>query len=294
MSRVIIPPSLYRQNLKPQVPERIIPWDWARKPPERIIVDSDTHFEIAHVGFHEAKLEFARDVQANHWFNLGDLYDFAPVSRFGRDWYRKPNHLQEELDSAHWYVDEMLRIVDGADIIEGNHEYRLERMLQVNSGLWGLRALSLESLTEWPKTVPVRRHPYGSHVQIGHLWGEHGDQMKSSVNPSLWALRNRAGRVTAFGHTHKKWFNMGSYLSDTGEVTRREVHGLGHGSQEKAQAYAGTVKGWAMSFLYVEHYTIAGKLNIQATPITANERGNFVFNGKVYGPKSPRSKKVAL
>lgn len=291
MSLVKIPASLLKARLQPAIPERIIKWDWTKPLPQRILVDSDNHFEIAHEGFHEAKLEFARDVKADHWFNLGDLFDFAPVSRFGRDWYRKPNHLQEELDSARWYVDEMMRIVRGADVINGNHEHRLERLLQANPGLWDLRALDLVNVTEWPKTI--KRHPYGSHVQLGLLWGEHGDQMRSGINPSLWALRNRQGRVTAFGHTHRKWFNMGTFLNDVGEVTVREVYGLGHGSQEWAQNYAGTIKPWVMSFLYVEHYTVAGKLAIQSTPITANANGSFVYGGKHYGPGKAVSKKVA-
>ncbi len=276
--KLVVPRSLLKPGRLPEPPALI---HTVSHTPKRMIVDTDNHFEIADERWQAAKLEFAYDRACDGWFNLGDNYDFHFLSRFDKDPYRGLQTIQKEFDSAQWYWQAVSKLVGRAHYILGNHEYRLHKMIEANPGLFGLRVFDdFHALAGLPENVKV--YPYGSHVRVGNLWGEHGDQIRSAANPCKWALDNRQGLIRAFGHYHMTRSQSLTCLDNDGLRIERSAYNVGHGSDTKYQRYAGTIPSWQMGFLFVEHYTIAGRQHAQVHHVKANQ-GTFSWEGKVYG-----------
>lgn len=273
----VVPRDALRKRLP--TPEDLIK-PWRGPPPRRIIVDSDNHHDIADPYHEAAKLKFAQHVKPDLWLNLGDHYDFESVSRFDRDPSRGFPTLQKEFDSSAPYWREVCRVAKAVEFIQGNHEHRLFKTVAANAGFFGLRALDdWHGLAGIPEAVTV--HPYGTQRQAGLLWAEHGDQIRGGAYPTRWALDNRGGRAIAFGHTHRLGFQARTVRDERGEVITREAWNTGHGSRPEKQKYAGSVPAWQSGFLYVEHFTIAGRTEIQVHPIRTRG-GRFAWDGVVY------------
>lgn len=249
--------------------------------PKRMIVDTDNHFEIADERWQSAKLQFAYDKRVDGWFNLGDNYDFHFLSRYEKDPYRGLITIQKEFDSAQWYWQAVSKLVDRGHYILGNHEKRLHSLIEANPGLFGLRVFDdFHTLASLPSNIKV--YPYGSHVKVGNVWGEHGDHIKSEANPCKWALDKRQGLIRAFGHYHQARSLSLTTLNDEGQEIERSAYNVGHGTIKKYHRYAGTIPSWQMGFLFVEHYTVAGRLHAQVHHIKGNQ-STFAWEGKIYG-----------
>lgn len=273
-----LPAEATKKKLPPPQ-ERVVPWDWSKPPPRRMIVESDNHYCHEDRRFQAVKFEFAARRGCDTLLNLGDQHDFTNLSRFDKD-PAYGNTLWDDVRASnerHWGVAK--DIFDDIYFIEGNHDWRIYKSIMANHALFGL-----PSLMDWhslgvPEEVQV--YTYGTHLQVGHLWGEHGDQMRGK-NPTHYAMEHRGGRVVAFGHTHKP----GAYLRVTrnaaGQMERRECYNLGHGQDESTcDLWAGTQKGWTHSFLYVEHYETDYGWDVNVYPIHT-DRGVFSYDGVVY------------
>lgn len=273
-----IPKAAKRARLEtPQ--DLIMPWRDA-SPPRRMILDSDNHFEVADPAMQNAKFKFAQHVGVDFWLNLGDQYDFNSLSRFDKDPARGFHGLQEEFDSAEGYWKSVCSLAKRVEMIQGNHEFRLYKTLMANPGFFGLKALDdWHTFAQIPSKVVV--HPYGTHRQVGMVWGEHGDQIRGGANPWTWAITHRMGRVIVFGHHHKMGYAARTMRNENGDVITREAYAQGHGSMRLWQSYAGTVPQWQHSFTYAEHFTVAGKTHVAVYPIHVQD-GVCSFNGKVF------------
>lgn len=264
----------------PKPDELIVPWDWSSDPPAKMLVETDLHFPLHDKRAESAKLNFAADYVPDMWAHLGDGYDLTTLSRFDHD----PAYLhtlQDEFTSCdeHWSV--ACQIAKRVKFLLGNHEWRLEKTVFANHALFGLKALSdWHTLAGIPEKVEI--HAYGSQVQVGHAWMEHGDQVRGASNPTYWAWQHRGGRLGLFGHNHRPSFYAKSGRLEDGSIGRREFYGLGHGQDPATcSKWAGTVTGWTSGFAVVEHFTTAGKWDFRVTPILT-EGGVVHFNGKTY------------
>lgn len=273
------------RNLKkmlPEPPELVRPW---RGPwPSSMIVDSDLHHDVHCARLEAAKLKFAADRKVEHWLNLGDTYDFESISRFAHDPERAGRGLQAEFDSALPYWREAARITKGrVDFILGNHEERLRVCLASSGGLFHLSCLAdFGRIAGLPAGVTV--HPYGSHVQVGPAWGEHGDRTKGQ-NPTFWAMNHRGARALFFGHTHKKGMYWRTLRSEDGQIVTRVSSNTGHGCDASKARYAGGKPNtnWQLGFDYVETYQDRhGVPQVIVHPIVAADDGSFSYGGRVY------------
>lgn len=272
-------PAEVTRKKTPPPQERVVPWDWSEAPPRRMIIESDNHYCHEDKAFQAAKFEFAARRGCDALFNLGDQHDFTNLSRWDKD-PQYANTLWDDVRASnerHW--DTAVQIFRRIEFIEGNHDWRIYKAIMANHALFGLPGLVDWHALGIPKQVKV--HTYGTHRQIGHVWGEHGDQVRGQ-NPTHYAMQHRGGRVVTFGHSHKP----GSYIrvarDHDGQMQRREVYNLGHGQDESTcDLWAGTVKGWSHSFLYVEHYQTEYGWDVNCYPIHV-DRGAFVYDGVVY------------
>lgn len=245
-----------------------------------MLITSDNHFPLHDPHYQNALLKFASDRKLDVFLNLGDHYDFESVSRFDQDPARGLPTLQREFDSSADYWRTVARVAKRAIFVQGNHEHRLARTLAANPGLFGLRALEdWHTLAGIPPKVEV--HPYGTHVQVGLVWGEHGDQIRGSAVPARSALAQRGGRAIVFGHWHRLGYWAQTGRDEHGRIVDREAVALGHGSTAQAHGYAGTVPNWQQGFAYAEHYTTAGRPEVRLTLIRV-VAGRFVYDGKLY------------
>lgn len=251
---------------------------WSGPAPKSLIVDSDNHYPIADKYAEAAKLKFAADIKPEAWANLGDLYDFCSLSRFDKEPDRvfDAYTLQDEFDSAKAYWKEVCRVAKRVEFILGNHEFRLFKTIMANLGFFNLRALEdWHNLAGIPEKVQI--HQYGTQRQIGPVWLEHGDQLKTT-NPANWAIHNRGGRVLVYGHHHKQAFVVKTVRDERGRLGERIVVGQGHGSDTKRQTYVGAAPNWQQGFTYIETHS-GGDVSVHPIIIT---NGRFSFGGKVY------------
>jgi predicted phosphodiesterase len=275
--KLVIPKEATLKNL-PTPPELIVPWSGA--PPRSMIIDSDNHFPHHHKRFQSAKLKFAEGLGGiDHWLNVGDHSDFTGLSTFLKDPTTNFS-LQDEFDSSLHYWNRVCNYAKRVDYIQGNHEFRLEKTIFANTAFFGLRALKdWNSLAGIPPKVKV--HPYGSHVQVGLVWGCHGDHIKGS-NPVASALATMGGRMIAFGHTHKLRGEVKTLRDENGKIVTREVWNTGYGQDPKTTPWAGAVPNWQLGFLFVEHFKSSNGWDLNVHPIRANADGSFMFRGRVY------------
>lgn len=248
--------------------------------PVRMICDGDLHYPIHDPRVTAAKFKFAQDFKPDAWVNLGDLYDFWPISAHEKHperWLEKGGRLQEEFDSATDYWDEVTRIAKHVHFIPGNHENRLQRLIMANPGLFKLRAFDWVRLADIPASVNV--HDYGAFLEIGGITFEHGDRLGGRFGVVLaaqWALVNR-GRNTIFGHTHRSELKYRT-KSDGNIIFAANQ---GHGSDVSKQKYAGPVPNWQHGFTAIEFWTEGGQPRFTVHPITI-VNGRFSFGGRVY------------
>jgi UDP-2,3-diacylglucosamine pyrophosphatase LpxH len=132
---------------------------------------------------------------------MGDLLDFAPISRF-RDAATYTHTLQDELDQASEYLASLRSAHPKARIVyqRGNHEHRLKYYLLRNAeALSELRGLSLASLLSLDKhrveLVDGRRYLAGGSFVLKH-----------GTHYGVYATRRELlaeGRSGMCGHNHR-------------------------------------------------------------------------------------------
>jgi hypothetical protein len=104
----------------------------------------------------------------------GDFYDCFSISDDDKEPGRC-DFLQDEFDSSRETVKEIDDAAGDADVVflDGNHEYRLMRMLHKNQGLFKLRSLELPLAAELPKRWQY--FPNQTRFKLGPLTLLHGD-----------------------------------------------------------------------------------------------------------------------
>ncbi len=277
-----VPKKLLNKEL-PFENQRVIPF-W---PSNGMFVDGDNHFPVADPVVTNAKLKFVQDMKPSLWVNVGDLLDFWLASRFNKEANRLfgeyGSRLQDEIDSARTYVDEICDIVKQAHFIPGNHEHRHERLIDVNPALHGLRALGWKNIFQYPANFYT--HAYGTRLKVNEapLFLVHGDQIVPDrvSAPAQYMLQKRVNQTTIFGHTHKA-----SEAYRTGYDENREpiIYGAinsGHGCLVQEQTYAGPEPDWQHAFCYVEFFHHNNKPRFSIHLIKVID-GCFKFRGKLY------------
>lgn len=253
---------------------------WRGAPPRRVVVDSDNHYGHHDESYERVKLAVAKDFRPEAWLNLGDHYDCEAISRFDKDPRRALLGLQSEIDASARYWRTVAGMVDTVAFLLGNHEDRLRKTLATVPGISDVRALDWHSLAGLPSRVRV--YPAGALVQVGAVWGEHGDAVRSlGGNPAAWALRARSVPTVLFGHHHRPSYAFVRELGHDGAVVTREAYGLGYGARDGALDYAGPVPPWPQSFALVEHFR-DGPTWRSRVEVVRVEDGVTSWRGRVY------------
>lgn len=221
---------------------------------------------------------FLQDFQPDYIIYGGDALDCGPVSHHNR----KRNFSIEGLrlvEDAAGLADIMRRYriaaydKDRGDttevFLEGNHEDWLNDLVEDYPGLAGAFDLK-KLLSPWMTVIPQ-----GEVFKLGKLHFLHGDQVRSSLYPSRWAV-DAYEKSVRFGHFHTyQTFTKVSALDAADARTGVAVpclcnRGPGYGK--------GAPNRWLNGFNY--GYVESGGTYFDMTPIITNNK--FVAEGVEY------------
>ena len=193
----------------------------------------ETHVVLAdlHIPFHNGPAlsvahKIAKAAKPNVIWWLGDVLDFAPVSRF-RDSSRYAHTVQDELDEAVAYFQRMRRQFPGAEFryMKGNHERRLKYYLWVQaSHLRDLRAARFEhqfrfDCNDKPIDLGITFHNK-KHCLARKFVLKHGS--RANLYACRWEYEDE-GRSGMSAHMHRS----GSWAWGRPGTGRDMWHGVG-------------------------------------------------------------------
>lgn len=254
--------------------------------PARLVFASDFHWPIVDHRAIAVFVEFLRDFKPDVLILGGDLYDCGAISSYPRAAavvLDPASGLQAEFDSARPFLNECVKLVPKVMSFPGNHEERLDRMVNANLGLFGLRKFDLPTLAEMPSSII--QYPYGSIIEIGGVNYLHGDRLSNSkygpANPPDFILKQRPGASFVMGHSHKTSSKTISVLDPNGGFIEFGAWSQGHLSDTSKQGYAGPSPGWSTGFTAVEYFMVNGQPFSTIHQLTLH-KSRLIFGGKLY------------
>jgi UDP-2,3-diacylglucosamine pyrophosphatase LpxH len=241
-----------------------------------------------HSPFHDAKA-FATAVNAlRGWgveqlYILGDFVDCLTISEYERSPARI-NTLDREIEVANELLDELdsIKTLQKKVFIEGNHEFRLHRLLMrpPASALFGLVAMrDLLKLNDrgW-SWVPYRTHTMVGKAVVTHDVGPAG---KSALFQTMSAVQH----PIIIGHTHR----AGLHFEGTALGERHVAASFGWLGDAEQVDYMHQVKArrdWQLG-LGVGYLEPTGAIHLQVIPILTKGTYRCVLEGVVYSPAGP-------
>ena len=251
--------------------------------PSGIFSDGDNHYGVHDPIVEAAKLAWLRDVRPSAHVNVGDQYDAFLLSRYDKPAaraLREDAPLKAEFASAAEYWKTIAEVCSSSHFILGNHENRLQRLIDANPGLFGI--FDWSQMAGLPPAVRV--HAYGSKVRIGSVTWEHGDRIGGRfgiLHPSHWLLSNKGHKSTIFGHTHRIESRLKTVWDEGQQPHVYGAWNQGHGSDVRAAWHWAPEPSWQHGFAYVECFTVAGKPRFTVHQFAVVD-GRFSWGGKMY------------
>jgi predicted phosphodiesterase len=149
----------------------------------------------------ELLLKFAKNLQPDKLFILGDFVDMYSISKFSRNPERVLN-LEWEFEQGREVLDRIDRAIPKAEkiFIGGNHEDRLRKFLWNNPVLNGCIKLEEKlGLTDYGYTY----HEYGHNYTYQTLIYTHGYKVNKYSAYTAKNLLDDIGMSVISGHTHR-------------------------------------------------------------------------------------------
>lgn len=218
---------------------------------------SRTHLLIpdchAHPEFHNRRADwlgkFILDVKPDVVINIGDMWDFASMSEydkgkastFGR-MYKDDLDAGLDFDDRLWHpIRKAKRKLPYSVFFEGNHEFRMKRILDTHpelNGLIGFKDLDLErnynEVVEYEGNTPGYLGIDGVHYAHYFISGVMGRPI-SGEHPA-YSLVTKLGSSATCGHIHTLDFCVRNDISG-----RRRMGMVGGCYQDYASSWAGKV-----------------------------------------------------
>ena len=257
--------------------------------PTKIWIETDQHYPVHDREMEAAKVALFRDLNPDLWLGLGDLYDSYGPSTFPKELDRIFAHgytLAEEIESARPYLAEVCRIVKRADLLDGNHERRTEKIIDANPWMAGL--LDWAMLSKLPPRAC--RHRWGTRLMYQWrgcdeplpLRAEHGDAISPGARYKAAWLMDRCGPLNAvFGHWHAEESCQRTRHEWDGE-RRYGTWSIGHSSDPARQGYLrGKDCTWQQGIAIVEVWEAAGRPRFTLTQVPYIDH-RLCYGGRVY------------
>ncbi len=200
-NRIPIPATIYQAAQQEPPRSQPAPAVFTPKKFSRIAFISDVHLPFENRIAVRLMLDFLADYKPDAVILGGDIYDFYEVSDFDKTPGRITT-LQDEFDEGRYFIRAIDQLCPEVHFLIGNHEDRLQRVINRNPGLFKLRSLDMQRAAELPERWRV--HPSQTHFKLGKLTALHGDikGIKSAVHPAR-TLFQKLKRSCIFGHFHR-------------------------------------------------------------------------------------------
>lgn len=243
---------------------------------ERIAFISDLHCPFQDKAAVTVTCKAIRDYKPNAVVLAGDFYDFYSVSEHDKEPGRC-KFLQAELDAAKPTVQEVDDAAGDADVLflEGNHEYRLARMLQKNEGLCEMRSLQLPVAAELPRRWQY--FPNQTRFKLGPLTLLHGDVRGrgTSVKHAGFGMLSKLRTSCMFGHLHR----FQTYHETADDGTIRGGFANGHLCDVSEAKYI-TSPDWQMGWTSIDFDWSIGVFSVAPHLIVKNAMrwGNITYH----------------
>lgn len=246
-----------------------------------VMVFGDVHCPLHDPRAFGAMLELARALGIKHAVLIGDFLDFCSLGRWQQEAERVLNSgnwtVARECEAGRELLVQMLEVFEKIEYLPGNHEERVQAVIDQNMGLHG--AMSLSSLLQPPPGVVV--YPWRARLYIGKTLFEHGDKLPGSG--AKHGAANVRARISAnvdtvvYGHTHKlQHFRQTVWDGDTPRVLRAlnvgwlgDSNGATYCSNEAWQAGGALITQLPSGYVHPELIEVVD--------------GRIVFGGQVYG-----------
>lgn len=278
-------------GLKLNIPKDLLPpkvdnaYSVNEKAPKNLLILPDIHVPVHSRVALSAVMAFIRDVKPQRIVQLGDFVDFYSISSFNKEPERLFNFggtIHQEVQATKVIWNELLANSEQVDFIPGNHEQRLERLIQANIGLYDHPALELRSILEVPEKVVV--HDYNTKLRIGNTVISHGDKLLNVKQAPMYLAKRVLDKYphqnSFYGHYHCLDVYRGVTYDVYDQPTTHMSACLGHLADTKRQTYVTDPK-WCHGFGFLEFWREGNKDRFTAH-ILEIINGAFSFGGKVY------------
>jgi len=228
---------------QPPPPEKpTAPAVFAPKRFSRVAFISDVHLPFHNRIAVKITLDYLADYKPDLIILGGDIYDFLEASDFDKSPARITT-LQDEFDDGREFIKAIDSICPNVDFLIGNHEDRLQRLINRNPALFKLRSLDIARAAELPERWRI--HPSQTHFKLGKLTALHGDikGVKSAVHPAR-TLFQKLKRSCVFGHFHR----FGNHLDTNYDGEVRGGFANGHLSDVSRVTSWVTCPDWQEGF----------------------------------------------
>ena len=208
----------------------------------RVAFISDVHLPFHNRLAVRITLDYLADYKPDLVILGGDIYDFLEASDFDKSPARITT-LQDEFDDGRDFIRAIDDICPNVDFLIGNHEDRLQRLINRNPALFKLRSLDIAKAAELP--AHWRVHPSQTHFKLGKLTALHGDikGIKSAVHPAR-TLFQKLKRSCIAGHFHR----FGNHLDTNYDGEVRGGFANGHLSDVSRVTSWVTCPDWQEGF----------------------------------------------
>lgn len=208
----------------------------------RVAFLSDVHLPFHNRIAVKITLDYLTDYKPDLVILGGDIYDFLEASDFDKSPARITT-LQDEFDAGRDFIRAIDNICPNVDFLIGNHEDRLQRLINRNPALFKLRSLDIARAAELPEKWRI--HPSQTHFKLGKLTALHGDikGIKSAVHPAR-TLFQKLKRSCIFGHFHR----FGNHLDTNYDGEVRGGFANGHLSDVSRVTSWVTCPDWQEGF----------------------------------------------
>lgn len=235
--------------------------------PQYSVVAGDFHYPYQSESCIYLFLSFLRWLKPNRVFLNGDIIDFYALSRYNKDPKRMLG-LQHEIDQTRGFLSSIRMISDDMEIIylEGNHESRLRRWLQVHPEISSLRSLTLETMLGFDE-FSIEFYPLEDHFDLypGFIV-HHGDLIRSASSLTARAMMGKWHGSGISNHTHR----FGAYWESGLNWDERWYENGCMCSLEPD--YLIGVPDWQQGFSVIS-FTGVGVLNVEQVKIKNHEMG---------------------
>lgn len=254
--------------------------------------DSDNYRVIVlpdiHAPYHDKKTlraveNFMADYRWDEYVNLGDLMDFDSISRFNAGLLRKleTRRIAKDYEIGNEILDRHQSILRSNNpdakftLLEGNHEFRIEYLIDKDPNLEGIIDVSKNLNLDERGFKWVRSWSKGELHRVGKLYFHHGLYINKYHAAKM---ADSFGVNIVYGHTH----DVQSYSRNIrGKNKVIKATSLGYlGDENKLEYMRNRPNNWCQAIGVVE-VRPDGTYNLAVIEIINH---TFSYAGKTYKP----------